>query len=81
MNNEPIKEVSYHKHLGIFLSNDGTWHEHINSITSKKGKRKVQGVPQSQTAALPAWLRVNLIRKLKFLLDRTSLEIIYVSFI
>ena len=81
MNNEPIKEVSYHKHLGIFLSSDGTWHEHINSNTSKKGKRKVQGVPQSQTAALPAWLRVNLIRKLKFLLDRTSLEIIYVSFI
>ena len=24
MNNEPIKEVSYHKHLGIFLSSDGT---------------------------------------------------------
>ena len=63
MNNEPIKEVSYHKHLGIFLSSDGTWHDHINSITSK------------------AWLRVNLMRKLKFLLDRRSLEIIYVSFI
>ena len=49
MNNEPIKEVSYHKHLGIFLSSDGTWHDHINSITGK------------------AWLRVNLMRKLKFL--------------
>ena len=57
MNNEPIKEVSYHKHLGIFLSSDGTWHDHINSITSK------------------AWLRVNLMRKLKFLLDRRSLEL------
>ena len=63
MNNELIKEVSYHKHLGIFLSSDGTWHEHINSITSK------------------AWLRVNLMRKLTFLLDRRSLEIIYISFI
>ena len=63
MNNEPIKEVSYHKHLGIFLSSDGTWHEHINSITSK------------------AWSRVNLMRKLKFLLDRSSLEFIYISFI
>ena len=63
MNNEAIEEVSYHKHLGIFLSSDGTWHDHINSITSK------------------AWLRVNLMRKLKFLLDRRSLEIIYVSFI
>ena len=30
MNNEIITEVSYHKHLGIFLSSDGTWHEHIN---------------------------------------------------
>ena len=60
MNNEPIKEVSYHKHLVIFLSSDGTWHDHINS---------------------QAWLRVNLMRKLKFLLDRRSLEIIYVSFI
>ena len=25
----------------------------IEAINSKKGKRKVQGVPQSQTAALP----------------------------
>ena len=52
INNEPIKEESYHKHLGIFLSSDEIWHEHINSITSK------------------AWSRVNLMRKLKFLLDR-----------
>ena len=63
MNNEPIKEVSHHKHLGIFLSSDGTWHEHINNITSK------------------AWKRINIMRKLKFLLDRKSLEIIYFSFI
>ena len=35
MNNVSINEVSSHKHLGIFLSNDGTWHEHINYITSK----------------------------------------------
>ena len=33
MNNEPIKDVTSHKHvLGIFLSSDGTWHEHINYI-------------------------------------------------
>ena len=63
MNKEIINEVSYHKHLGIFLSSDGTWHEHINYITSK------------------AWARINIMRKLKFLLDRNSLEIIYFSFV
>ena len=34
MNNEPIKEVTSHKHLGIFLSSDGTWHEHKNHCES-----------------------------------------------
>ena len=29
------------------------WKLFLPSSTSKKGKRKVQGVPQSQTAALP----------------------------
>ena len=63
MNNEPIKEVSSLKHLGLFLSNDGKWHEHINYTTEK------------------AWIRVNVMCKLKFLLDRRSLETIYISFI
>ena len=63
MNNEAIKEVSSHKHLGLFLSNDGKWHEHINYITAK------------------AWSRIYVMRKLKFLLDRRSLETIYISFI
>ena len=62
MNNEPINEVARHKHLGIFLSNDGTWHEHIHYITSK------------------AWTRLHIMRKLKFNLDRKSLEIIYTFF-
>ena len=63
MNNVYINEVTHHKHLGIFLSNDGTWHEHINYITSK------------------AWQRIYIIRKLKFLLDRESLNRAYISFI
>ena len=63
MNDQPIKEVNSHKHLGIFFSNDGTWHEHIDYITSK------------------AWTRINIMRKLKFILDRQSLEISYTSFI
>ena len=53
----------HHNHQGLFLSNDGTWHEHIDYITSK------------------AWQRVNIMRKLKFLLDRESPQIIYTSFI
>ena len=35
MNTEYITEVQHHKHLGIFLSNYGTWHEHIKYIASK----------------------------------------------
>ena len=30
--NEPINEVASHKHLGIYLSNDGTWHEYITLL-------------------------------------------------
>ena len=63
MNSENIKEVEHHKHLGIYISHDGTWHEHINYITAK------------------AWQRIYIMRKLKFLLDRDSLQIIYISFI
>ena len=63
MNNEHINEVASHKHLDIFLSNDGTWHEHIHYITSK------------------AWTRLHILRKLKFILDRKPIEIIYTSFI
>lgn len=33
--------VKHHKHLGITLSEDGTWHEHINNII--KSARKVLG--------------------------------------
>ena len=63
MNDEPIKEVPSNKHFGIFFSNDVTWHQHIDYITSK------------------AWTRLNIMRKLKFILDRQSLEIMYTSFI
>lgn len=63
MLNQQISEVDMHKHLGIFFSNDCSWHKHINYIKEK------------------AWTRVNIMRKLKFQLDRRSLEIIYTSFI
>ena len=35
MNNQQIQEVESHKHLGLVFSKEGTWHDHINSITNK----------------------------------------------
>ena len=32
MDNAEMKEVSAHKHLGIFFSNDCSWHTHIDYI-------------------------------------------------
>ena len=63
MQSYQIAEVNTHKHLGLYLSNDCTWHHHINYIKDK------------------AWFRINIMRKLKFKLDRKSLEIIYTTFI
>ena len=63
MENQPIIEVSSHKHLGIIFSNDCTWHEHLENVKAK------------------AWKRINIMRKLKFKLDRKSLQTIYFSFI
>ena len=63
MHRQQIKEVQSHKHLDLYLTNDGSWHDHIQYIKEK------------------AWARVNTMRKLKFKLDRKSLEIIYTTFI
>ena len=63
MNNQQVNEVSTHKHLRLYLSNNCSWHEHIDYIKAK------------------AWQRINTMRRLKFDLDRYSLQIIYFSFI
>ena len=39
LNNQSIENVTSHKHLGLVLSNDGTWHNHIELITSKAWAR------------------------------------------
>ena len=62
MLNQEINEVDKHKHVGIVLSGDCSWHHRINYIKEK------------------AWARINIMRKLQFLLDRKSLETIYISF-
>ena len=63
MQDQQVAEVTSHKHLGLHLSNDCTWHNQIEFIKEK------------------AWVRLNLMRKFKYELDRRSLEIIYISFI
>ena len=63
MLDQQITDVESHKHLGIYLSNDCTWHKHIEYIKEK------------------AWNRINVMRKLKYELDRQSLETIYLTFI
>ena len=63
MQNIQIEEVECHKHLGVFLSNDCSWHKHITYIKEK------------------AWCRINVMRKLKFKLDRKSLETMFIAFI
>ena len=54
MDQTQIEEETSHKHLGVVLSNDCTWHGHQEYIKSK------------------AWTRVNIMRKLKYKLDRLS---------
>ena len=39
MQNQQIKEVENHKHLGLYFSNDGNWHAHINYIKEKAWNR------------------------------------------
>ena len=63
MQDQVITQFPFHKHLGVYLSSNCTWHHHIDYIKEK------------------AWLRLNIMRKLKFRLDRKSLEIVYFSFI
>ena len=63
MQNVQIQEVSSHKHLGLYFSNDCSWHQHIDYIKQK------------------AWFRIHIMHKLKFKLDRKSLETIYLTFI
>ena len=61
MGNTQIAEVNTHKHLGIILSHDCSWHAYIEYIKEK------------------AWQRINIMRRLKFILDRKSLEIYHSS--
>ena len=39
MNNQVITEVKSHKHLGVAFKSSGTWHKHIQLITTKAWQR------------------------------------------
>ena len=62
-NNIIIEDEKSHTHLGITLSSDATWGEHIQNIYNK------------------AAYRLNIMRMLKYDLDRKSLNRFYISFI
>ena len=61
MDGSVLNEVSHHKHVGIILSKDLSWHKHISSIEIKA--RSV----------------LNRMTRFKYILDRRSLERIYIS--
>ena len=63
MNNHDIQEVSSHKHLGIYFSDNGSWHEHMGYIVKK------------------SFVRLNILRRFRLVLDRFTLEKMYFSFI
>jgi hypothetical protein len=43
--NVPVTFVENHKHLGVTLSSDGKWHEHVNNIL--KSSSKILGIMRS----------------------------------
>ena len=64
MNSQILQQGTNHKHLGLFFSNNGLWHDHIDYIVKK------------------AYTRLNmLLRKVRFILNRFTLEKMYFSFI
>ena len=58
-----ITEVDFHKHLGIYFSNDGIRYNDINHIKEM------------------AWTRIDVMPKLKLMLDGIAFEVIYTVFI
>ena len=57
--NTTINEVEANKHLGLYISNECSWHQYINYIKEK------------------ALTKINIMRRLKYKLDRKLLESVY----
>jgi hypothetical protein len=39
MNNQQLEDVEYHKHLGVTISDDGSWNKHIELVIDKAYSR------------------------------------------
>ena len=39
MNNQQLENVKYHKHLGVAISDDGSWNKHIELVIDKAYSR------------------------------------------
>lgn len=61
--NRVLKKVSSHKHLGLTLTSNMSWREHIDNICKSAG------------------LRINILRKMAYKLNRLVLERLYISYI
>ena len=72
------RKVNAPIHPPIFMNN-----QQLSEVTSDKhlGLQDCTWHEQIEYIKENAWLRINVMRKLKFLLDRKSLETIYISFI
>ena len=62
MNSQILQQGTNHKHLGLFFSNNGLWHDHIDYIVKK------------------VYIRLSMLRKVRFILNRFTLEKMYFSF-
>jgi hypothetical protein len=62
-NGELISNISSHKHLGVTLSHDAKWSEHIEYIVKTISKH------------------LGVLRKLKFNMNRLSLEKMYLVYV
>ena len=81
MQNAQIQEVKSHKHLGIYLSNDCSWHQHINSIKEKAWLRsnmdrvkRIWYLSPMRAAKVQASLRIRAVSPEPSLLAHTSSE-------
>ena len=63
MDNKDISTVSEQKHIGLVISDNGSWEKHIDMITEK------------------AYKRINILRTFKLILDRKTLETMYITFV
>ena len=68
MNGAPLTEVTSHKHLGIYISNDGSWHDHIKYIM-EKGVETVAITKKSKILS-----RLKIPKKIYFSFIRPILE-------